>query len=311
MRGVFLQAVHRIRDQKSHHAWMGAAWKIAAFACYAGLDGVARYLSGGVSSDIPALPVYEIVFFQDLIAFMILLPWYFKSAASWRLTHLPIHLLRGVFSGVAVITWYFALFYLPLSDAVALSIIGPVMGVLIANWILKEKLNVIRIALISTSFIATLFIMQTLEVLKANQANRLGILFVLISAFCFAVAKISTRMLAQRGCGARMLTLSLLLFIIPVSLIPALSQWTPVSMVHLGWLSLAGLLTVFAIYCVSKALVFAEITFLAPFDICRFLFNTIVGYLAFTELPKLWALSAMMVVFALIAWNIKRSESRI
>lgn len=306
-----MQAIQQIRNPKSHHAWMGAAWKIAAFACYAGLDGVARYLSGGVVSDIPALPVYEIVFFQDLIAFLILLPWYFKSAAAWRLKHIPIHILRGVFSGVAVITWYFALFYLPLSDAVALSIVGPIMGVLIANWVLKEKLNIVRIALISVSFIATLFIMQTVEVLKANQANSLGVLFVLISAFCFAVAKITTRLLAQRGCGARMLTLSLLLFIIPVSLIPALSQWTPISVDHLGWLSLAGLLTVLAIYCVSKALVFAEITFLAPFDICRFLFNSIVGYLAFTELPKLWALSTMMVFFALIAWNIKKSASTV
>src|SRR5690606_744005 len=131
-----------------------------------------------------------IVFYQDVIAFLILLPWYFKELGALRLNHLPTHLLRGIFSGVAVITWYFGLFYLPVADAVAMSVIGPIMGVLIANYFLKEKLNLMRVLIISVSFIFALMTMETLDVILHNQPSRLGVMFVLISAFCFAAAKI-------------------------------------------------------------------------------------------------------------------------
>lgn len=301
--------MHKVSSKNNHHAWLGAAWKVAAFACYAGLDGIARYLSGGSESQLNPLPVYEIVFYQDVIAFLILLPWYFKDLGTLRLNHLPTHLLRGIFSGVAVITWYFALFYLPVADAVAISVIGPVMGVLIANYVLKEKLNLMRILIISTSFIVALVTMETFDVIRHSQSSRLGVIFVFLSAFCFAAAKITTRLLAKKGHSAQVLTLSLLLFIIPISLIPALSHWVPVQLEHVLWLSLAGLLTVFAIFSVSKALVFAEVTFLAPFDLFRFLFSSIVGYFAFTELPTLWALLMMVAALVFVAWNVKRSES--
>lgn len=299
--------MYKYSTQHSHLSWIGAAWKVAAFACYAGLDGLARYLSGGAVTQLQPLPVCEIVFFQDVIAFLILIPWYLKVKSLVKISQLPIHLMRGLFSGLAVITWYFALFYLPLGDAVAISVIGPVIGVMLANFFLKEKLNFIRLLVIGCSFFAALYFMRTWEIIHDNQTSLLGTLFVVISAVLFALAKITTRVLAKQGCSARLLTLSLLLFIIPVSLVPALAEWVPVTLAHLGWLTLAGLLTVGAIVCVSKALVYAEITFLAPFDICRYLFNIIVGYFAFTEIPTLWALCAVSLMFFALAWQMRRS----
>ncbi len=287
--------------------WLGAAWKIASFACGALLNGIARYLSGGGDSTLSAaaLPVYEIVFFQDLIALLILLPLYFKSFEFKQFTHLPVHFFRGLTSAAAVITWYFALFYLPLADAVAISVVGPVMGVILARWFLKEKLKLLRIILISSSVLSAVFVMQTLDALKGNSTNLIGLLFVFISALCFALAKVSTRYLAEKGCNARFLTLSLLLFIVPVSVVPAIIHWVPLELYHLPWLILAGGLTVLAIACVSKALIYSEVSFLAPFDICRFVLNAAVGYYAFTELPTISAMILASIFLVFVSWKVR------
>lgn len=296
-------------NHSNQNAWLGAAWKVAAFACYAGLNGIARYLSGGHAHFLEPLPVYEIVFFQDLFALFLILPWFFKEFNQFKKSDLSIHLLRGLFSGVAVISWYFALFYLPLADAVAISVVGPVLGVMFARIFLRERLNILRFLVIGVTFGIAFYAMQTWSVIYQQQDNYYGLLLVLFSAFCFAMAKITTRALAKRGTNAKWLTISLLFFILPVSLIPALVNWTPVSAHHFGWLMLAGALTVSAIYCVSQALVYAEITFLAPFDISRFIFNSIVGYFAFTELPTAWALVTISLMFCLVAWQLKRARS--
>lgn len=300
-----------VSNKNRNQPWLGAAWKVGSFACGALLNGLARYLSGGGDGStlpVAALPVYEIVFFQDLFALLILLPLYFKSFDFKQFQHLPVHFFRGLTSAVAVITWYFALFYLPLADAVAISVIGPIMGVVLARWFLKEKLNFWRIVLIGSSMIVAAFMMQTVDVLKGNSANFVGLLFVFISALCFALAKVSTRYLAETGCNARFLTLSLLLFIVPVSVVPAILHWVPLELYHLPWLILAGGLTVVAIMCVSKALIYSEISFLAPFDICRFVLNAAVGYYAFTELPTLSAMILATIFLVFISWKVRANN---
>lgn len=293
-------------------AWLGAAWKVAAFGCYALLNGIARYISGGGQEHVlpfQALPVYQIVFFQDLFALLILVPFYFKFFQWSQMKHLPAHAFRGVTSAVAVITWYFALFYLPLADAVALSVIGPIIGVLLAKFILKERLSATRMLFISISAIAAFYVMNTFNAFSQQTDNIIGIGFVFVSAICFALAKVSTRYLANQGCGARFLTLSLLLFVVPVSVVPALGHWVPLEWQHIPWLFAAGVLTVLAIMCVSKALVYSEISFLAPFDICRFLLNALVGYFAFTELPTASALAIVALFLVIISWRFRQERT--
>lgn len=111
------------------------------------------------------------------------------------------------------------------------------------------------------------------------------------------MAKLATRKLAQLGETPHSLTTFLFIFIVPVSFVPALLHWSTPEIMHWPWLVAAGGLTALAIYCVSSALVYAEVSFLAPFDLCQFILNSIVGYVAFMELPAPWVIWAV-VAFA-------------
>lgn len=273
--------------------WVGAVWKLVAFTCYAALNSLARYLSGGagVESTSP-IPVSMIIFFQDLFALLVVSPWLIKQCRSMQKPRfIGLHLFRVIVSAVAVIAWYFALFFLPQADAVALSVVGPMLGVIGAHWYLKEKLSGLRLFMISLTFFGACYFVQPFSALSSQQNDLYGLSFVLISAVAFALAKIATRKLASLGESRQLLTAYLLVLIVPVTFIPALFVWQwPQAIDQWLWLIFAGVLTAAALYSVSSALAYAEVSFLAPFDLFRFVINAAVGYLAFMELPAAWAL---------------------
>jgi drug/metabolite transporter (DMT)-like permease len=283
---------------------LGASWKIAAFACYAGLNGIAKYLCAApVNGEGGPLSVYEVVFFQDLFALLLLVPWMLtrRVKVSFPPKHLLLHLFRVITSAIAIISWYFALIYIPLAQAVALSVIGPLLGVAGAKWFLKEKFSLLRGSIILGSLIGACLLLHPANVLVANMSNIKGLAFIGLASLFFATAKIATRKLAQLGESAPSLTVYLFIFIVPVSFIPALMHWVTPDISHWPWLIIAGLLTALAIYCVSAALVYAEVSFLAPFDLCQFILNAMVGYVVFMELPAPWAI---WVVLALVGFTL-------
>ena len=60
---------------KYNKLYIGIFWKIASFFCFAGVNSSVRYLSVGSSLPLDApLPIYTIMFFQNTIGTIILLP---------------------------------------------------------------------------------------------------------------------------------------------------------------------------------------------------------------------------------------------
>lgn len=275
------------------------------------MNGIARYLSGGADTNLTEhLPVGVVVFSQDVIALCFLLPWIIKyRPARWIPSHLGLHIFRVITSAIGIIAWYFVLQYIPLAEAVALSVIGPLFGVIGAKWLLGERFGFIRAFIIISTLVGACILMQPAHALEANLSNQMGLVFLLISTLSFAMAKLATRRLAQWGETAMSLTSYLFLMIVPVSFLPAAMDWVTPSVVHLPWLVLAGGLTALAVYCVSNALVYAEVSFLAPFDICQFILNTIVGYVAFMEIPGPWAVW-LLLAFILFSATARRVLKR-
>lgn len=291
-----------------HLPWLGAIWKIAAFACYAVLNGIARYLcSGAEHVHIAQLPINVVIFSQDLIALLILLPWLLPKTNTNPIKiftrHTGWHIIRGGFSAMAIITWYHALKYMPIAEAVALSIVGPVIGVLGASVVLGEKIRFQRLAAILLSLVMACYVIHPGSAFSENKNNLIGLGCVLASALFFAIAKITTRKLAGFGNSPHQLTRSLLFFVVPITLVLALLDWQTPQLIHLPWLFLGGVLTAGAIFCVSSSLYYAEVSFLAPFDLFRFTLNAMVGYFAFMETPSFEAI--VLVLFLCIMLSIK------
>ena len=283
---------------------LGAIWKIVGFACYAAINTITRYLSGGSAvHGEQILPINVIIFFQDSFALLFLVPWIIRQDINFtKIRFVKFHFARVFFSLTAITSWYFALFFIPQAEATALSIIGPIIGVMGAKWFLKEEIRMQRYFFILLSFILSLFAAWHFFTPSFNKLKNLdvdysmGLICIILSTFLFASAKLLTRSLATKGESPEKLTAYLLVLMIPFSLSPALYFWVWPALTHIPWLILGGVLTTLAIYSVSKALTYAEISFLAPFDFIQFIFNTAMGYWVFTELPSAWILWGILSI---------------
>jgi drug/metabolite transporter (DMT)-like permease len=279
-----------------HYPFAGISWKLSEFACYAAINGIVHFLC---SKNGNALPANMVIFIQDVIALGLLLMFVGPKAVQPK-KHLHLHLLRGGVSVLGVIAWYYALRVMPIAEAVALGFMGPIIGTIGASVFLKEQITYKRIAALLLSLLVVWCLVHPGSVFISNQDNLKGVGCVALSSFCFAVATILTRKLANIGYTPQLLTRYLLWSMVPVTLILAGLDWQTPELSHWPWLILNGVLTAMALYCLSSSLFYAELSFLAPLDLARFIFNVLVGYLAFTELPSL---DAMVIVFVLVCFT--------
>lgn len=276
-----------------HYPYVGISWKLSEFACYAAINGIVHYLCGKSAH---ALPANVVIFIQDIIALGLLLLFIGPEKIKPK-AHMGTHLVRGSVSVLGVVAWYQALKMMPIAEAVALGVIGPIIGVIGASIFLKEQVTVKRLIALVASFVVVWCLAHPGSVFIQNQDNLLGVGCVALSSLCFAIAKILTRRLANVGYTPQLLTRYLLFSMVPVTFILAGFDWQTPEPSQWPWLIANGVLTAMALFCLSSSLYYAEISFLAPFDLIRFIFNVMVGYLAFTELPSLDAMLIVLILF--------------
>jgi drug/metabolite transporter (DMT)-like permease len=291
--------------------WEGAFWKIISCACFAGINGIVRYCSGGVTnSGMEPLPVNVIMFFQNVFGTLFLLPWILKPGFKNLATHHPIlHLIRIITAVAGIYLWYLSLQFMPITEAVALNFTGPIFTVIGASLLLKEKISLQRSYAIILSFIGAFMISRPdLPLYGGSHPIGLTALLPLSSAVAFALNKLLTRKLANLGETPISLALYLLLLMTPVSLLPALYEWATPNLVHWPWLVSLGLLAAGAHLSFSKAYQLAEVTFLAPIGSIKFFLSALVGYVAFSELPTTWSswvgISIIFISISLLSYKI-------
>lgn len=272
----------------------GGLWKIASCACFAGINGVVRYLSGGGTSPIDiALPIYVMIFFQNVFAAGFMVP---GLASHWktlgRTKHPGLHLIRVAAAITGIGLWYLGLYYLPLAKAVALLFTGPIFTIIGAQIWLGEHIDRNRFIAISLSFMGAFLILRPDEALLGTGNSTLGFatFLPLIAAIAFAISKLCTRQLGRQGEAPGSMTFYLLVLMIPVSLVPALIYWQAPTLQHLPWLILMGALATGAHYCLSKSLSIGEVSFVMPFGFSKLLLSALVGYIAFSESANTWSM---------------------
>ncbi|MBL0941841.1 MAG: DMT family transporter, partial [Alphaproteobacteria bacterium] len=210
-------------------SWQSAFWKVFSCVCFAGINGVVRYLTGG--SPLPLenpLPVSVITFFQNVVGTVCMLPWLFKyGLGSLRTKHPRLHITRVSTAVLGVLLWYLALAHMPITQAVGLMFTGPVFSAIAARIFLKETVDKRRAIAILLSFVGAFIILRPDQpLLDMKEDFKLWVAWLPLSAaIAIAISKINTRQLGKLGEPAHMMTTYLLLFMAPISLIPALLNW--------------------------------------------------------------------------------------
>lgn len=228
----------------------------------------------------------------------------FKGFSVLRTNSLGLQILRGFSAIVSASLFIFALSYLPLAEAVAVSFVAPFFVVLMGSWILKEQVGLRRWISIAVGFIGALIVIRPgLGVFDP------AIILVLIAALAFAGRQVLSRFLSSVENLATTIAYTALTCSFVVTLILPFVWSLPVS--RQEWLLLLCVAITAGIgeLCVIKALDVAPAVVVAPVQYTLIIWGTFYGYMVFASLPDFWTLSGAIII-AISGLYALRQEAR-
>ena len=258
------------------------------------------------------VPAGEAVFFRSFFALPIIFGWLWLSgqmASGLKVVSFFDHFWRGLVGTVAMAFMFLGLGLLPLPEVTAISYSAPILTVVFAAAMLREKVRLIRFTAVFMGFIGVLIILYPrLSVISLEQKfsfEARGALYVLLGATFMALAHIFIRKLTKTE------TASAIVFYFTISscfwsALTVPFGWVIPNMFTFGILLLAGLLGGFGQIFLTTAYKYSEASMVAPFEYISILFAIVLGYFVFGELPTLTVLVGSLVVISagiLIIWR--------
>jgi drug/metabolite transporter (DMT)-like permease len=238
------------------------------------VDGIAKHLSATHS------PLY-ISWARYVIACIVVLP-FATSRHGWRFlpqTQLGTHLLRTALLVAGMTCYFLAIARVAMAAAATAYFVGPIIAMALAVVFLRERLTTRKVISIALGFIGTLIVLRPTTGIDA------GLLLALVSGVCIALYLIATRHASQHTDPVR--TLAFQCLVGALLLTPqGVGFWSAPAVAEL-WIFLAmGALSAISHILSITALRLAEASMLAPLIYLELLGATVIGYLAFAEVPS-------------------------
>jgi drug/metabolite transporter (DMT)-like permease len=227
---------------------------------------------------------FEVAFFRCFFGLILLLPWIVRSGpALLRSRNSGFYLLRAGVGLVSMATWFYGITVVPLATATAVNFTAPLFATLAAALVLHEDVRLRRWSAVVLGFVGVLVIMRPgRERLDAN------LLILLISAATAAMNNITVKFLARSGEPPSRIVALFMIYLTPLSLIPALFVWQWPDPSTFGALIGLGCLGTIAHISVARALAAADASACAPFEFARLPFAALIGFLWFGEVTDFW-----------------------
>ncbi len=270
-------------------------------------------MAAGIKSIAARYPIGEIVFvrsFFSLIPLLAWLSWQGGVFVSLRTSNLRGHLKRGIIGATGMFCGFTSLQFLPLSDSIAIGYTAPLVVVVLAAVILKERVRIYRWSAVLVGFSGVLIMLSPyLGGLGAGLGSgpAFGAAIGLAGAFCSAFASIEIRLLTRsEGTGAIVfyfLWLTSLLGLCTVVLGWHMPGWQDLlMMVAIGVLGGLGQILLVQAYRYGDA------SLIAPFEYSTMLWATLIGWFVFGDWPASTVFTGATIVIASGIYVILREQ---
>ena len=263
---------------------LGAAWMLLSGALFAVMISLVRHASAEMHP-------FEVAFFRNLFGLLFMAPWLARTRlGGLRTGRLGLYALRALFALAAMLSWFWAISAMPLGDAVALSFTAPLFASVAAALVLGETMGVRRTSALIAGFAGALVILRPgfAEISPAA-------LVVVFSSVCIAASIMTLKILSRSESTAAIVTW-MVVFLTPMSLVPAAFVWTwPDARMLLVLVAMGGVATL-AQLALTRAYTVTDTTVVLPFDYARLPFVAVIGWFAFGESTDIWTWTGTAVM---------------
>ncbi|MFQ5954059.1 MAG: DMT family transporter [Kiloniellales bacterium] len=237
---------------------------------------------------------FEIAFFRNLFGLLVMLPWLIRAGPASLASRQPgMQALRGAVVLIAMLSWFYGLSVVPIAQATALSFTAAIFGSLGAVLFLGERMRLRRWTAVLIGFAGVLVILR-----PGLGAVDTGSLIVLLAAVSWGASLVIIKVLARTDSSVTIVAWVTIVLSV-LSLPPALVVWAWPTPTQLMWLMLIGALGSAGHLAMTQALKLSdETTAVIPVDFMRLIWTSLIGYLAFAEVPDFWVWIGGSTIFA-------------
>ena len=250
-----------------------AIWMTLGAVAFAGMSGVIRHLSA-------ELHPFVVAFYRSLFGLLWMLPWIARHGGTVLRTRRPLfYAIRASFQLVSMMAGFYGVAYMAISDATAISFTGPLFATVGAALILHETVRLRR-------WLATLVgFLGVLVVVRPGPATFNPVaLFVLLGAAANAGSFLTVKQLSRTE-PPTVIVVFMVLYLAPLSLVPALFVWSWPTWGALPWLVAMGAFGTLGHLSMTRGFAAAEMSVVLPFDYLRLPFSALMAYVCFAEVP--------------------------
>lgn len=272
-------------------------WMLLAAATFAAMNAVVRLLSHYMHP-------FQVVFFRNLSGFAFMVPWLVHSGlGALRTSNQRLYISRSLLSLLSMLCWFTALAMMPLAEATALSFTTPLFATVAAVLVLHEVVRARRWTATVVGFVGAMIVLRP-------GFGGLGLpqLLVLASAAIHGLATVLVKQLS-RAESANAIVTYMTLYIIPLSLVPALFVWATPALEAWPWIAAIGALGTLGHQALTRAFAAADASAIMALDYAKLPFVALIAWLAFGEVPDLWTWIGAAVIIGSTVYIAQREAA--
>lgn len=236
---------------------------------------------------------FEIAFLRNAFGLIVFLPLLMRNGFTILHTErVAVHAARAGLQVVATLMFFTALSMLPLAKVSALSFSSPLFAAVAAVVLLGERMRLRRTIALVIGFIGALIIIRPGAVSLDT-----GSLLVIGSSAVWAIAITIVKRLSATDSSIT-ITAYMVVFLTPLSLVPALFVWRWPTPIDTGWFIIMAVIGTIAHIMMAQAFKYADATAVLPYDFARLVWASLFGLVLFAEVPSVWTIVGAVVIVA-------------
>lgn len=247
------------------------------------------------------VPTFQKAFFRNAFAAVLAIILLARSDEGFKIKKgsLPFLFFRAGFGVIGIITNFWAIDHLVLSDANILNKMSPFFAIIISVWILKEVPTRFEWGCVVFAFIGAIFVVHPTSGLASFPA-----LVGLFSGLCAGTAYVFVRRLGTHKERGPVIVCFFSTFSSLVLLPPMLATYQPMSLKQWIFLILCGLSATGGQLGITAAYTHAPAKEISVFDYAQVVFAAIWGLVIFGEIPDIYSVIgyAIIIVTAIVKW---------
>ena len=225
----------------------------------------------------------------------------YRGFGILRTQHLGLQIARGAMAAGSASLFIFAVSFVPLVDATAVTFVAPFMVTLIAALVLREAVGIRRWTALAIGFVGVLIVTR-----PGMGVVHPAVFLILIAALLFALRQIISRVVAGTD---RILTTVAYTALVgsAIMTVPLPFVWrTPETSIELILLVSMALIAAVAEILVIKALDVADAVVVAPVHYSIIIWATFYGFVVFDQLPDMWTWVGASIIVVMGMYTLHR-----